>query len=53
MYKVYFGNKSRVFSLFERAKEFAKLVGSWYYIAYKDEIVYTQDDQIFEELIQR
>lgn len=54
MYKVFYSDgTSRVFSLLARAKAFAKTVGSWYYIAYRGDIIYTQDDQIFEDLMGR
>lgn len=50
MYKVHIDNKLSFFKFLSAAKEFAKLAGVWYYITDEYEVVYTQDDEIFEVL---
>jgi hypothetical protein len=55
MYQVIFKDSScsKLFALLTLAKTFAKASGNWYYIIDKSEVIYTQDDEIFEILKNR
>lgn len=53
MYRVITSEKqSKVFAFLEMAKSFAKRANVWYYITDGCEVVYTQDDEIFERLME-
>jgi hypothetical protein len=53
MYQVIINNTTNFFNFLEAAKAFAKASGLWYAIAKEDEgIIFTQDDEIFEGLLE-
>jgi hypothetical protein len=55
MYQVIFkdGSCSKLFAVMSLAVTFAKASGVWYYITDKSEVIYSQDDEIFQILKNR
>ena len=51
MFEVYLNNKVILCDFFETAKSIAKASGLWYYITNGSELIWSQDDDIMEELL--
>ena len=51
MYKVNIGSKIEFFMFLDIAIQFAKISGVWYYITDDKEVIWTQNDDIYENIV--